>query len=134
MLGTVIGGFIGGSSFLLPSSNWCSYRFFWENGVSTSGDRDGYRKPSTPSNCILWFQWFVKRSVARQACAGVATLRQSSLTQTDGRFTSHPLGFRKDCHFFVTATGNTPVLLHRCVSNWQPFQKAEANKCNWTEY
>ena len=36
---------------------------------------------STPSNCILLFQWFVKRSDARQGCAGVATLRQSSLTQ-----------------------------------------------------
>ena len=81
------------------------------------------RSTSTPSNCISWFQWFVKRSDARQSCAGVATLRQSSLTQTDGRFTSHPLGFGKNYHFFVAATGNTPVLLLRCVSNWQPFQK-----------
>ena len=72
---------------------------------------------STPSNCTLWFQWFIKRSVARQACAGVATLRQSSLTQTDGRFTSHPLGSRQNDDFFVTDVRHTPVCLHTCVLN-----------------
>ena len=74
-------------------------------------------RTSTPSNCILWFQWFVKRSDARQTCAGVATLRQSSLTMTDGRFTSHPLGSRQNDDFCVTAARHTPVCLYHCALN-----------------